>query len=114
MESKAYYIKSILKTLGICVIGLLLSKFVFTGMELFQGSEFLTAAVFAGLPFGWMAIRHIFGGILVWGFWGILIYGIVMLALSFTIGWMIMCYRFIKDIVQLIIVCCAEKKAATV
>ena len=113
MESKEFYIKRLLSTLGICVIGLILAETVFSGFELYQGSALLTALLFAGLPFGWMALRQIFGGILVWGLWAILIYYLCMLVFSFAIGWMILAYRLVRDIVQLIIVCRMEKAAST-
>lgn len=108
MESKAFYMKRLLSTLGVCVIGLILAETVFRGFELFNGSALLTAFLFAGMPFGWMALRQIFGGILVWGLWGILTYYICLLAFSFAIGWMILAYRLVRDIVQFVIVCRAE------
>ena len=114
MESKAYYIKSILKTLGIGVIGLLIASVLFRDFEPFEGSVLLTMGLFAGFPFGWMALRKVFGGIFVWGFWGILIYYLLMVVFSLAIGWMILCYRLIKDVVQLIIVCSAERKTQAV
>lgn len=109
MESKAFYIKRLLTTFGICVIGLILAETVFKGFELYQGSALLTAFLFAGMPFGWMALRKIFGGIILWGIWGILIYYISMLVFAFAIGWMILAYRLVRDIVQLVLVCQAEK-----
>ena len=114
MESKAYYIKNLLKTLGIGLIGLIIAAVLFKDFEPFEGSVFLTMVLFAGFPFGWMALRRIFGGIILWGFWGILIYYLLMLIFSLAIGWTILCYRLIKDAVQLIIVCNAEKQAAVV
>ena len=114
MESKACYIKRILKTLGICAIGLFLGKTVFGSFPLFENSALLTAIVFAGFPFGWVAMQHIFGGFVVLGWVSIVIYFVFKLVLSFTLGWAIMAYRFIKDIVQLIIVCRMERKASNV
>lgn len=111
MESKAFYIKRILKTLGICLIGLLIAEFTLQAIPAYEGSVFLGACLCAGMPFGWMALRQVFGGMIVWGIWAILIYYILMIAFSVAIGWMILCYRLIRDIVQLIIVCVAEKKA---
>ena len=111
MESKAFYIRRLLTTFGICIIGFILAGTVFRGFTLYKDSVLLTAFLFAGLPFGWMALQRIFGGILVWGLWGIIIYYISLLVFSFAIGWMILAYRLIRDIVQLIIVCRMEKTA---
>lgn len=111
MENKAYYIKSILKTLGICGIGLFLGKFVFTGFMPFEGSAFLTAVIFAGLPFGWRATTDIFTGIHGLGLITMLLYYVLRLSTSLAIGWAIMLYRLIKDTVQLIIVWKTEKTA---
>ena len=103
----------LLLILILSAMGIALAETVFSGFELYQGSALLTAFLFAGLPFGWMALRQIFGGILVWGLWAILIYYLCMLVFSFAIGWMILAYRLVRDIVQLIIVCRMEKAAAT-
>ena len=111
MESKEFYIKRLMTTFGICIIGLILAETVFKGFELFHGSALLTAFLFAGMPFGWMALRRIFGGIIVWGLWGILFYYIALLVCSFAIGWMILAYRLIRDITQLIIVYRAERRS---
>lgn len=104
MENKAYYIKSILKTLGICAVGLFLGKFVFTSFMPFEGSAFLTAAIFAGLPFGWRATTDIFTGIHGLGLITMLLYYVLRLGTSLAIGWAIMLYRLVKDVVQLVIV----------
>ena len=113
METKAFYIKRLLSTLGICAIGLIIGNVLFPNIPLFEDSVFLTAVALAGMPFGWMGLRQVFGGMIVWGLWGTIIYFICMLAFSVAIGWMILCYRLVRDIVQLIIVCVADKKAAT-
>lgn len=112
METKAFYIKRLLSTLGVCVIGLILSETVFEGYELYNGSALMTAFLFAGLPFGWMAMRNVFGGMPVWGIVGVCIYYLLMLLFSFAIGWMILVYRLIRDVVQLGIICCADRKSA--
>ena len=104
MESKAYYIRNILKTLGICGIGLFLGKFVFTGFAPFEGSAFLTAAIFAGLPFGWRVTTDIFSGIRGFGWITMLIYYVFRLGTSLAIGWAVMLYHLVKDTVQLAIV----------
>ena len=111
MENKVFYIKRLLSTLGVCVIGLILSKTVFAGFGLYNGSVFMTTILFAGLPFGWMAMRIIFGGLPVWGFLGICFYYFLMLLSSFAIGWMILGYRLIRDAVQLGFLCWAERKS---
>jgi hypothetical protein len=113
METKAFYIKRLLSTFGICAIGLIIGSVLFPNIPLFEDSVFLTTVALAGLPFGWMGLRQVFGGMIVWGLWGTIIYFICMLAFSVAIGWMILCYRLVRDIVQLIIVCVADKKAAT-
>ena len=77
MESKEFYIKRLMTTFGICIIGLILAETVFKGFELFHGSALLTAFLFAGMPFGWM----------------------------------ILAYRLIRDITQLIIVYRAERRS---
>ena len=41
-------------------------------------------------------------------------YYIKNLLKTLAIGWAILCYRLVKDAVQLILVCNAEKKAAVV
>ena len=112
MESKATYIKNILKTLGICGIGLFLGKTVFAQMPLFEDSAFLTAVVFAGLPFGWRATRDIFDGIHGLGLVTMLLYYILRTGTSLALGWAIMLYRLVKDTVQLIIVWRGEKASA--
>jgi hypothetical protein len=112
MESKAYYVKNILKTLGLCAIGLFLGKSVFSGMGLFEGSALLTALCFAGLPFGWNGTRDIFSGIHGMGWITMLLYYILRLGTSLAIGWAIMFYRLVKDLVQLIIVIGMERNNA--
>lgn len=110
MENKSYYIISILKTLGIAAIGLLIAE-LFGDEFLVNDSVLLTGLLFAGLPFGWVALRQIFGGFLVWGFWGIFIYYLILFIFSMVIGWMILLFRLAKDIVFLIIAVCTEKRA---
>lgn len=105
MESKEFYIKRLLKTVGIGILGLIITEVLFHNAPLFKDSEFLTAVLFAGLPFGWMALRQIFGGIFVWGLWGIVIYLVCMIVFSVVIGWAIMLYRLIRDSIQLFLVC---------
>lgn len=102
MESKAYYIKNILKTLGLCGIGLFLGKYLFTGFAPFAGSAFITAAVFAGLPFGWRATTGIFSGIHGLGLITMLLYYVLRLGTSLAIGWAVMLYRLGKDVAQLV------------
>ena len=113
MESKAFYIKRLLSTFGICAIGLIIGSILFPNIELFEDSVFLTTVLLAGMPFGWMGLRQVFGGMIVWGIWAIITYYILMLAFSVAIGWMILCYRLVRDIVQLVIVCVTEKRATT-
>lgn len=112
MESKAYYIKSILKTLGLCAVGLFLGAEVFGNIPIFKDSAFLTAAAFAGLPFGWRATSDIFNGIHGLGLITMLLYYIFRIGTSLAIGWAIMVYRLGKDIVQLVIVCQQGKRTA--
>ena len=112
MESKAYYIKRILKTIGIGLLGLLIAQVLFASFPLYEGSVFMTTLLFAGLPFGWTALRRVFGGMILWGIWGTIFYYVLMLAVSFAIGWMILCYRLIKDTVQLAIVWYTQSRAA--
>lgn len=113
MESKAFYIKRLLSTLGMCVLGLVIAAVVFGENSPFEGSVFLSTAAFAGMPFGWMALRRVFGGIFFCGLFGTLLYFVCMLALSIVVGWAILCYRLVRDTVQLIIAWRAEKTAAT-
>lgn len=111
METKAFYIKRLLSTLGIGAIGLIIAEVLFNTIPAYEGSVFLGAALLAGMPFGWMALRQVFGGMVVWGLWGIVIYYLLMFVCAVAIGWMIMCYRFVRDIVQLTIVICNEQRA---
>lgn len=112
METKTFYIKRLLSTMGTCAIGLILSKTVFSDFGLYNGSVILTAILFAGLPFGWMAMRNVFSGMPVWGIIGVFCYYFLMLIGSFAIGWMVLFYRLIRDLVQLGFVCRAERKCA--
>lgn len=114
MESKAYYIKSILKTLGLCAVGLFLGAEVFGNIPIFEDSAFLTAAAFAGLPFGWRATRDIFNGIHGLGLITMLLYYVLRLGTSLAIGWAILLYRLGKDIVQLVIVWRQGKQTAKI
>jgi len=114
MESKAYYIKSILKTLGLCAVGLFLGKEVFGNIPIFEVSAFLTAAAFAGLPFGWNATKGIFSGVHGLGLITMLLYYILRIGTSLAIGWAIMTYRFAKDIIQLVIVWRQGKRTAKI
>ena len=104
METKAFYIKRILTTLGIGIVGLMLATGIFTGFELFEGSRFLTAVIFAGLPFGWMAVRQALGVVFALNIWLLLFHFFLTLVLSLAIGWAIFLFRLIRDVVQLIIV----------
>ena len=110
METKAFYIKRLLSTLGICAIGLLIGNVLFPNIRLFQDSVFLTSAALAGMPFGWMGLRKVFGGMVVWGLWGILIYYLCMFIFSVALGWMILCYRLVRDMAQLILVMGMEQR----
>ena len=112
MESKAYYIKSILKTLGAAAVAMLVATMLFKAYPPEDGSQFMMTLLCAGIPFGWSAVQRALAGIVTWGFYGILIRYLLMLLAAVTIGWIILGYRLIKDTVQLLIVLRMERSAA--
>ena len=98
---KTHYIMNIVKTVALSIVGLLIAELIGTNFPLFLDSAFLTGLLFAGLPFGWMVLRSVFGGIVTIGFWGILIYGILMFIGSMAIGWAVMLFQLGSNILGL-------------
>lgn len=114
MENKAYYIKGIAKTLGIAALSVIVAMMIAgeIGGESMESFTVMTALAVACVPFGWGIMKNITGGLLVWGWVGILVYYLVMLMGSAAIGLPVMAYRLVKDTAGLILAIQAEKKEA--
>lgn len=108
MENKTYYIKSILKNLGIAVLAFLIVSWMRQG----TGMAGTSVLAFVAVPFGWPIVSKIFSWIMAFGFIGIIIYFVLMVACSALVGWPIMIYRLVKDTVMLVMSIRAEKMAA--
>lgn len=109
IENKFYYIKSILKTLGIAALGLLIASVAGGDFGPFQGSWFLAGVLFAGLPFGWTAMSRIFGSWVSLNIWLLFFFFLLKLFGAFVIGWAIMLYRLVRDVIGLFLAICHEK-----
>ena len=115
MENKSYYIKGIAKTLGTAALSVIVALMIAReiGGESLESFGVMAALAVACVPFGWSSMRSITAGLLVWGWVGILVYYLVMLAGSAAIGLPVMAYRLIKDTAGLVLAVKAEKNAAT-
>ena len=103
METIKTHIFGILKTLGIAAIGLVIANLLGDDFPLFADSAFLTGILFAGLPFGWMALQSVLSFFTALGLIGVIIYVIVMFIGSVVVGWAIMLFRLGKDIIGLVV-----------
>ena len=103
MEDKTCYIFSILKTLGIAALGLIIASAVGGDFGPFMGSWFLAGVLFAGLPFGWVAITKIFGSWVSMNIWLLIFFFLLKLFGAFVIGWAIMLYRLVRDVICLVL-----------
>lgn len=114
MENKSYYIKSILKTLGTAALSVIVALMITNsiGGESRESFTAMTAFAVACVPFGWSIMKNITSGLLVWGWVGILLYFLVMLAGSAAIGLPVLAYRLVKDSVGLVIAIRSGKQTA--
>ena len=107
MEDFKTHLFGLLKTLGIAAIGILLayllSALIGDDVFGFAGSTLLSGFLFAGVPFGWLALQSILGFISGIGEAGPFIYFALMLIFSFMIGWAILLWNLCKDIFGLIV-----------
>ena len=101
---KTHYILNIVKIVALAIAGLLIAQLFGSNFPLFMDSQFLTYLLFAGLPFGWLTLRKVFGGIIVFGIWGILIHILLSFIGAMVVGWAIMLFQLGSNILGLVLV----------